>query len=127
MYDWLYAIPLAILILGAGVTYFMSSSLFGPFCIVLSIAIIIIMRRRHNTVDELNPLIDEFRELAQGTATEQHNAGHCSACNSTWLLSDCDTAIEQETWELPPYTVYICRKCKTELDYFFYEEIVDHA
>ena len=143
MYDWLYAIPLALLILGAGITYVMSSSLFGPFCIVLSIATIILIRKARNTkanaaflqctgpitVDELTPLITEFRELAQCPSTiEKPNAGHCSACNSDWLLSDCDTTIEQETWELPPYTVYLCRKCNTELDHLFYiEETVDHA
>ena len=49
MYDWLYAIPLAMLILGSGITYFMSSSLFGPFCIILSIVIIVFLRKKNNT------------------------------------------------------------------------------
>ncbi|MCK5613506.1 hypothetical protein KAR91_67170 [Candidatus Pacearchaeota archaeon] len=137
MYDWLYAIPLAILILGSGITYFMSSSLFGPFCIVLSIALIIIIRKRYNakanaaflqctgaiTVDELNSLTNDFAELAQCTSTlEKPNAGHCSECNSDWLLSDCEKELDQETWELPPYYIYICPKCKAELDDFWYEE-----
>lgn len=137
MYDWLYAIPLTLLILGSGITYFMSSSLFGPFCIILSIAVIILMRRRHNTkantaflqctgpitVDELHAFTaNELTELVHGPTTIANNAGHCSECNSTWLLSDCIKDLEQETWELPPYYIYTCPKCKIELDDYFYEE-----
>ncbi len=115
MYDWLYAIPLAVIILGAGITYFMSSSLFGPFCLVIGIAIIIIMRKSYNTKANA--------AFLQCTGTiEKPNAGHCSECDSDWLLSDCDTEIDQETWELPSYTIYICPKCKAELDDYFYEE-----
>lgn len=48
MFDWLYAIPLAVLILGSGITYVMSSSLFGPFCIIFSIIIAVISQKRYN-------------------------------------------------------------------------------
>ena len=54
MYDWLYAIPLAILILGSGITYFMSSSLFGPFCILISIVIIMLMWKRRKRMKKSN-------------------------------------------------------------------------
>ena len=52
MFDWLYAIPLAILILGSGITYFMSSSLFGPFCIIVAIIITIVIRKAYNTAEK---------------------------------------------------------------------------
>ena len=68
----------------------------------------------------------ELKELFALESTdppdESPNVGHCSECNSDWLLSDCNTEIDQETWELPPYTIYICRKCGAELDDFWYEE-----
>ena len=130
MYDWIYALPLALLILGSGITYFMSSSLFGPFCITLSIVLIafICKERKYTiedsiTVDGLHTLADDFAELAQcPSSIEKPNAGRCNECNSAWLLSDCERELDQETWELPPYTVYICPKCNAELDHLFYIE-----
>lgn len=157
MYDWLYAIPLALLILGSGITYFMSSSLFGPFCIILSIAIIIIIRRNRahsvgNMQNEENPylsdkiitkgakrleeqidkdIIDDLTNIAQDITTlEKPNAGHCNGCNSDWLLSDCDTDLRPDDRDdLSSWLVrvYVCRKCKYVIDDFFYEETVDHA
>ena len=69
MFDWLYAIPLAILILGSGITYFMSSSLFGPFCILVSIVVGIIVWKIRS---KQNPsLPDEIIDKAVKELTEQ--------------------------------------------------------
>ena len=65
MFDWLYAIPLAILILGSGITYFMSSSLFGPFCILVSIVVSIMVWKARST-RKFNKIIDKaVKELTE--------------------------------------------------------------
>ena len=129
MFDWLYAIPLTILILGAGVTYFIPSSLLGPLCMIISIAVFVFIWKALKKEESTKGLtMDDLNDITQDTGDleKPNNAGHCSGCNSDWLLSDCLKEIDQETWELPPYTIYTCPKCKTELDYFFYEEIAEY-
>ncbi|MCK5615967.1 hypothetical protein KAR91_79630 [Candidatus Pacearchaeota archaeon] len=71
-------------------------------------------------LDDVNTVIGQLEQDIG--ATEKPNVGYCSECNSDWTLSDCEKELDQETWELPSYYVYICPKCKAELDDFWYEE-----
>ena len=65
---------------------------------------------------------DLFALESSNPINENPNKGCCSECDWRGLLSECETELEQETWELPPYEIYLCPRCNNELDDYFYEE-----
>ena len=58
---------------------------------------------------------------------EEHNTSnnlnrcYCNKCKWDGLPSDCSTEIEQESWEMPEYVVYLCPECDDEAGVEFYQ------
>lgn len=62
------------------------------------------------------------------TKLEKLDRVRCPKCNWDGLPSECSTEIEQESWEMPKYTIFLCPKCDDEEGVEFYpsEELINN-
>ncbi len=43
----------------------------------------------------------------------------CNECHEHSNVSDCESGIEQESWEMPEYTIHFCQYCNSDdLEYY---------
>jgi hypothetical protein len=58
----------------------------------------------------LDILLREAKDEEDGIEKPTHCS--CSACRWRGKVSDCETEIESEGWEIPEYKIHLCPQCE---------------